>query len=476
MTFLRRTAIFLVSISVLASAAAGGCQTRTVEQSGDAVALKILKFDESEDWGETTTLEFTATGMMFMISISPIAGDFDGWIKLDVQPGDAAQPGYLTGIHCDPPACSECGQSEVIGQNVRIDNAGRDLCVGVRLAFGEAHIIARDIGFVPADPVTAACSDGIDNDGDGLVDYGQDNGCAYLNDDTEEGGEYIVGVSPPLFFLNPRIENIQGYSSVSPLMGESVTINRGTIVVTRISTEGFYVSDIDPLRPDLGFNHLYTYNYNTPWELRECDVLQYVSGIVTEFYGYTELSFPSWKVIDPEGRVEVPQSADDCPIPEPTLLDSDMLADNAVMESLEAGLIQVRGGMISDRFENCDFNRDGRVEWEGPEADCADACDEDPGCTEMTQYNSYGQWAVNAGGSKVFVITHDAYPDFNPLNHRGKLLDLVRGTLRQVEFIDPPWILEIRCRDDLVEAGGEIKPMYRACVPKQPRGYLYDDN
>ncbi len=500
-----------------AATLAFGCQKRSVTTTGDAVALRVIKLDSSEDWGQTSPLPFSETGKIFTIEIEPASGSFDGWVKIESNPGEIDE------IYCNPPICdSPCPPERMAGRNVRIDAAGVQLCVVIRPAFGRTHIIATDIGYEPAAPAVALCRDGIDNDGDGQIDFGSDAGCAYVNDNSEQEGSGIVGISPEIRFANPRVENVQGYASSSPLARQAVTINylpsdatTGRIVVTQISPEGFYFSDIDPLRPGAGHNSLYAYNFNTPWGMRECDILAMVNGIVSEFLGFTELNYPAWEILpicsdgmdndgdglvdttDPEciapydmsetplppdmdtkSRVPFPTLPSECPIPQPTLLTPEIIRNAPAMEALEAGLVQLGGGTISSEYRNCDHNRDGVVNYDGVEGDCLRECNENPNCTELAQYWLYGQWVVNAGGAKLFVVSRDTFPEFDPMEHRGSALRLLRGTLKQIEFIEPPWIVEVRCRDDLVLAseGREIKPIYSACVPPKARGEMYESH
>jgi hypothetical protein len=461
---------YLLCAAALAAASvtAAACEKKIEGPSG-AVAFRVTKFDPAENWGESAPLEFTGSERVFTFTVEPV-GSFDGWVKIDVQPG------LVMSLLCDPPACGACDPARAIGSNMLVAGGPVSACLGLKLAYGKTHILVKDIGFVPAPPGTAACGDGLDNDNDGFIDYGDDGGCAYANDDSETGGEYIVGASPDIVFENPRIEDVQGGASVSPLSGQAVTISAGTLIITRISSEGFYVTDITPRNPGGGYNSIYAFNFNTPWGMRECDQISMVDGIVGEFLGFTELSYPAWQVMNADARVEVPQSPADCPIPEPLTLTPELLADVAGMEAYEAGLVQVLSGVITPSFISCDLNGDGLVEYEGEEDACAADCNENPDCTELTQYFQYGQWNLNAGGTKVFVVSQDAYPDFDPRANAGQALDLVRGTLKHIEFIEPPWIMEIRCREDLVFQGGEIKPMYQACVPPEPRGRHYDDN
>jgi len=81
--------------------------------------------------------------------------------------------------------------------------------------------------------------------------------------------------------------------------------------------------------------------------------------------------------------------------------------------------------------------------------------------------------ATPAERRKVLVITRGAALDFDVRVHAGEAIPLVQGILQQVSFLDVPWIMELRCRDDLVLAGETALPMWQACVspPDDDEGY-----
>lgn len=401
-------------------------------------------------------LPFSLEGVTYTLDIEslPVEAFREGWVAIRTQPGDV--------LSVDAPGA--------VRGNIQL-HGGRASGVRVTVAklYGDARIWVEDLGFVPGPAAGSACRNGIDDDGDGRTDYGSDPGCAYSNDDTESGGSHAVGLSPALYYANPRIADVQGLTSIPPLEGRSVHIDAGDMVVTRVSVDGLYVTDVSETR---GYNHLFAFNFNTPAGVRVCDKLKTLGGIVGEFYGYTELSYPSWTRDLEWPRPERPGPAE-CLVPEPVEITRALLDDGAAMESLEAGLIQVSGGQITPRFEDCDFNDNGDIEWDTPEETCADDCAAALDCSELTQYRTYGQFSVATPGAtaaergKIQVLTREAIPDFDALAHAGETVALIRGTLSQVEFLDVPWILEVRCRDDLV-LSGTPKPMYEACVGPIP--------
>jgi hypothetical protein len=433
---------------------------------GGPAAFEV-DFAEGQDLGETTPLPFSDEDTVDLdLTVAPVGGAFDGWAT----------------VRCEPGVVSSLGGIESDGDLVRLELAEGEraaFTVGVTLAYASARIWVVDEGKSPAG-ATPACSDGVDNDGDELVDEMQDPGCAAADDGSETGGSSIVGVSPEVRFENPRVADVQG-DEASPLDGRAVTIDRGRMVVTAIATDGFHVTDVDPAAPAGGSNSLFVFNYHTPWGLRECDVVDDLAGIVGEFYGLTELSFPSWKVVDPGGRVRYPSSSAECPIPAPVELTSALVDDFWEMETLESALVRVAGGRIGDTFTDCDLDGDGFVAFEGPEADCSEACSADAECTELNTYYRYGQYAVVLDGcrgaacSKVWAVTRHVVDDFWADHHAGETISVLTGTLRHIFFLDPEWILEIRCPDDIVLDGAAL-PVYQACVPPYARGQHYDDN
>jgi hypothetical protein len=431
--------------------AAGGCGGDT-GQMPDGPRSFAVRVTDGDVGSTSARLPFSSVGRTYTLNITAVPdGSVDsGWVALRIIPGDIVSVEYPGAVQTNVPL---------------VGGRATDVRVTVARAYGDARIWALDLGFVPGPPIGAACNNGRDDDGDGRIDYGDDPGCAFSNDDDEGDGSQAVGLTPTLFFENPRIGDVQGFASESPLLGRTVTIDRGDMVVTRVSVEGLYVTDVTETR---GYNHLYAFNFNTPAGVRICDRLTALQGIVGEFYGYTELGYPSWTRDRDQVRPILPASRDECPVPDPTELTAAIMDDARAMESLEAGLVQITDGVITDRFDNCDLNGNGQIDWDTAEEVCRDECDAAADCTELLQYRQYGQFGVTFGtGSaqrKINVVTRDSYPDFDGYAQHGRTVRLLRGTLKQLSFLNIPWILEIRCRDDLTMTGTP-PPMWQACVP-----------
>lgn len=370
-----------------------------------------------------------------------------------------------------------------------------DIPVSLRAVFGETRVWAEDVGFLPrlTAGTVSQCSNEIDDDGDGRTDFPQDAGCQDGNDDSETGGTGAAGVGNPVQVRNPTLAQVQGYGATTPYAGEFVTVDSGDMVVTRITFSGMYLTDIGD-QSGRGYNHMYVYNFNPPTSVpvcvadeldtggcqgglpvrvRVCDRVSLVSGIMSEFYKFTEMNFPAWDLTlwDP--------SQGPCGVPEPKDLFASDVGGN--LEPWEAALVRVRDVTVGgpEDVVDCDLDGNGEVDFRdydtnacSEECRCREACDANPLCTEWTQYTEYRQWPVRVGnaatGVKLWVMTADTLPDFDPFDPGvPRQLASITGTLTNLSFLRPRgWILEPRCPDDIVMTGTP-RPSTEACV--EPR-------
>ncbi len=408
---------------------------------------------------------------------------FNGFVRLSIKPGTVVS---VTGTGAQ-------------GRNVQLTKGVADgVTVGAAAAYGDARIWAEDIGYVPADPARMPppqCSDGIDNNHNGLVDFPVDPGCAFANDDTEDGGSYASGATVPLYFVFPRIADIRGVSQgggATPFPHEQILVdtqwNGSTaatpagIVVTRVSSDGFYVTDLGETR---GYSSLFAYNYVSPPRMRVCDRLVSLGGTASDFFGFTELGFPTWIIEewDPAARP--------CLVPEPHVFSVGELGSTAVRLNVEASLVRVMRGSdapcmpgqpgncttvhISSHFgpafmpkdpmtgaytpmadaTDCDFNRDGKITFDGgPENQCSDACTMDVECTEYSGYAGFSQFNLvlvdTSKGFKGTILANGSTdPTFNPLISKGQDISAFTGTLRYFSG-GTQFTIEARCQDDIV--------------------------
>jgi hypothetical protein len=256
---------------------------------------------------------------------------FNGYVRLSAQPGSLDQ---VTG-------------PDTNGRNVLLKNGeASGISVSVLAGYGNTNLWAEDEGYVPVDPARVctagsscpswckagspcppACSNGIDDNGNGLIDYPNDPGCYAANDDTEDGGSYSAGISPTIYYYVPRIADIRGGpegGTGTPFPSDAVTMDCGyrnsdqyafDVIVTRVSSSGFYVTDLgENALVNGGFGSVFAYNFAAPPNMRQCDRLRSFGGTTADFYGFTEVNYPTWELEEwnPAER--------SCGIPEPHTL------------------------------------------------------------------------------------------------------------------------------------------------------------
>ena len=216
------------------------------------------------------------------------------------------------------------------GRNVLLQNGVADnVQVSILAAFGNTRIWAEDVGYVPVDlnrTTPPACANGIDDNHNYYIDYPADPGCYAPNDDTEDKGTGAVGVSDIIYYALPRVADVRGAYATggtgTPFENDQVNIDTGfhngtfawDVVVTGLASDGFFATDlqdeIDPTtgnvidpQANLGYGSVYAYTFSAPTLIGVCDRLRFLSGTSADFYGYTELNFPTWAVEYWQSRV-----------------------------------------------------------------------------------------------------------------------------------------------------------------------------
>jgi hypothetical protein len=455
-----RRAVSLAALAALSAPALAGCTSPAADLGGlSTFQVQITKVNGKDppaaDAPLVANTGTTNEAWDYSIQAMDAFGnpvDFEGYARFRVEPG------AVTTVKAD----------NSIGRNILFKGGKSSGTVLVTAVYGPARLWVEDMGYVPVDPdKPPKCADGIDNDGDGRIDYPADPGCAFADDDTEEGGTSAAGVSPIVHYALPRIADVQG-DTQTPYPFEGIQVNTGDpqyVIVTRVASDGFYVTDLKG--PPNRSNSLYAFNFNTPAGMRVCDRLTYLSGTLSEFFGFTELGFPSYDV------TFIKQGEGDCQVPEPTPLDVATQNDPIKMETLESSLVRIEGYTISDFFgskpainnvfkadqSNCDLNGDGQVDFSNKkESSCADACSSNVKCSEWTGYSARGNFKVYNGSAQIQINTQTV-AGFDPTSFRGQPLKAVTGTLRNFSGGSLNWTIETRCPDDLVCS------VSTACVP-----------
>lgn len=253
----------------------------------------------------------------------------------------------------------------------------------------------------------------------------------------------------------------------SPLVGQFVTVGKGseatqaiqscpddaerdgkpqTLVVTGLDPGGFFVTDVTACRvkeelsdpqggtitrspePD-GFlpgtyGSIYVYNYSFPEGLYPGDRLNSLAGSIQEFTSTTQLTFPSWSIAEsvrllPEtewnkwlGQVKPADISartcglDDAFVPFLTDLTCGQNRRSLKLESLESGLVKLRGVKLPEVFARCDQNGDQSVpffcETRFTAGGCPTACEgATPYCNIVTQKCQATDWGWGDCGASA---------------------------------------------------------------------------
>ena len=228
----------------------------------------------------------------------------------------------------------------------------------------------------------------------------------------DKSGSYATGLSPSIFVAQPTIRNMQEFDDVeaNALEGDFVQLRAEDrdLVVTATSNDGFYVTDLD----DSAWNSLFVFTHSAPHGVYPGSRITKLDGTAEEFFGLTELGFPSYKV---DGELDIPDAL---------VLAAADLGDDLLLESYEGGLVEIQNATV---------------------------------CPVGSDFVQYGQWTAvvgpsgdcGSGNGAITVLSAFTVSNFNPAAEVGQTLNFVRGNLRYHVAADPPWILTPRWDDDL---------------------------
>jgi hypothetical protein len=470
---MNRHLLFLVSLVAVLALAATSCSGEKFGKTRNPPRL-VVELDPASKVGALDApLELAVdTPVAFRVTIraldvnGAVDASFNRFVRVSAKPG-AISP--LVGPGTD-------------GRNVQLaQGVSPSLEVNVTNAYGVTYIVADDLGYTPKDPLSdppPRCSNAIDDDGDGEIDFPADPGCAFANDDDEEGGSFSEGASTPIFFKLPRIADVRGLkcepglgcsgNGSTPYPREQILLDTGfrdngtfafDTVVTRIASDGFYVTDLGDTRGtppgSAGFNSIFAFNFNAPPRMRTCDRIKTYGGTANEFFGFTQMSYPTWTLEewDPAARP--------CLVPEPQLLTPSTISAPPDMLTRSGNLVRVETtadgnskAMVTPKFgpgdvpkspgglfvpaadaSNCDFDKNGKITFEvgNPENDCNAACTADPECTEWSNWIARSTFRItvaDATGTRAAVQADaSASAGFDPVALKGQELRHFAGTL-----------------------------------------------
>lgn len=317
-------------------------------------------------------------------------------------------------------------------------------------------------------------------------------------------GTLATGVSPPIYFALPTLQDVQRTQNnttspfvpvkgdrcasladprylddakrtsqdefdrpalLIPKIGSPIQIESGTLIVNSIVSSGFYLTDLQAYTK--GFHSLYVFNFGYPDNLEVGDILTKIQGSPTEFNGATQIQNPNW-VKKPGGPFKEM-------IPNPIYISSDLYRQgisrlgrnvNSLLEleKLEGALVCMDNLTLPQEAKGCDLNNDGRIdrsEATGAESLCEQDCYRSPTCSEKGAFESFKQWNAYITGTgdatlRVAIALSEASPEFSPfkyvdaLKKQNKAIPkmTVVGNLIHLLGSRPVWIIQPRGRDD----------------------------
>ncbi|HNW83653.1 MAG TPA: hypothetical protein PKG52_12270 [bacterium] len=220
-----------------------------------------------------------------------------------------------------------------------------------------------------------------------------------------------LGVSPEIFPPLATISEIQGNNTGtkgfdSKYNNRNLNVKGRDMVVTAVIEGGFYLAEVGV--EDYGSIYLYT--YSTPYvddagvgySLPVGAMIESVNGSVFEFYGFTEMSFPTFKPKRDSKTNKI--IVDESLIPEPFDI-SAILSAEAELEKKEAAIVTVKNVTV-DWFNEHD-----------------------------SSFLEFGQFPLKTD-SGAFIMAQTLYtaPSFDPLKERDrepKTKFNVTGVLKQ---------------------------------------------
>lgn len=371
-----------------------GCNVSIDSNTPDGPRFIDVSLDEESSAG--TLLPFSNAARTVQITGQTLDGAseptaYSGWIEVFVRPGRT---------------------DSVSGATVKTDSWGR-----------ERHYIKADDGFASTEvSFTSSFGDTRiwmtatgDPDVDGV------------------GGTYATGVSDSISIALPTIAETQDVSELdiddpftsSPLFGEFVTIRTADrdVVVTALTTKGFWASDLGDAPGN--YSGMFVYTFNKPDGVRVGDRLGLLGGGSQEYVGATQLSFPLYEAV--EGETLEPPAASE--LSDDTLCSGNR-PNNAALEAYESSLVTVLEGTIPADFK------------ETPPGIDSDQ--------DYAQYLEYGQWPIELpGGCRVYVVSNATAPGFDPVANAGETVGPLTGMLSYVRAGGHKWMILARGPEDL---------------------------
>lgn len=177
-----------------------------------------------------------------------------------------------------------------------------------------------------------------------------------------------VGSAPDLHFASLSIQDLQT-SEVkpfdSPLFKKYALIKQGTMVVTGVTNNGFYVTDINALKAGAGYHSLFVFTFSAPSltfseegrdpkTLQVGDIVTHVEGGVDEFSGMTQITFPNFVPKWKDEKKGIVAQATKEQFPKPIKFDIADTWSRGKMEQYESALVEVNNAIAVPFDQNQD--------------------------------------------------------------------------------------------------------------------------
>ena len=170
-----------------------------------------------------------------------------------------------------------------------------------------------------------------------------------------------IGVSPVFYTTVATISAIQGTvkgakGNPSAFNNRNLTLKDRQMVVIAVIEGGFYLHEVGVE----DYSSIYMYTYSTPYVDDNVDetvslpvgaLIESANGSVFEFFGFTEMSFPTFHPVYEKKDGKKTVKVDTSLIPEPKDI-GDILNDSNEMEKREASLVTVKNVSVAWFNEN----------------------------------------------------------------------------------------------------------------------------
>ena len=392
-----------------------GCTT--VDDS-DPVEPSFIEVEGAVQDADDGSLVFSNEARSIAVTATTLDRDaepyaYNGWVEV------TARPGTIHSVEGATPTTDSWGETRWY---LPVTDGAVSTTVSMASAFGDARVWMTAVG----DP-----------------------------EDGGRGGSMATGVTESIPIDLPTIPDLQDVTHLeidrpytdSPLSGEFVTVRTEDrwVVVTELTTNGFWVSDLGPddePPAEVGgeYRGLYIYTFNKPEGIAVGDRLKQLAGGVQEYVGTTQISYPIYKPM--EGDPVDPPAAAVLPVEgtgQENACSNDTTPNNMLLEAYESSLVTIPVATIPANFKDMPPGEDAHEDY--------------------ANFAEYWQWPVDLpGGCKFMVVSNTVVPEFDPVANAGETVGPITGLLKYVRAMGDRWIVVVRGPEDMPFVDTDSEP------------------